>query len=123
MAQEKITPAQILLPVLLLSVAVAGFLAFQTTLLFNDRASLQAAHVAQDKPLADANKVKDQANGLAVGTLRLANAGDKTAVAIIDQLKKNGVNVQENPNAGSAPATPAAPAAMAPEEPATAPAP
>jgi hypothetical protein len=121
MAQEKITPTQILLPVLLLSVAVAGFLAFQTTLLFNDRAGLQAAHAAQDKPLADANKVKDQANGLAVGALRLANAGDKTGQAIIEQLKKNGVNVQENPNAtGSAPA---APAAAAPEEPAPAPAP
>jgi hypothetical protein len=108
----EITAGQLLLPVSLVTFVVVVFLGFQTTLLTNDRASLQVTRVNQEKPLAEVSKIKEQANALAVGTLKLSQAGNKDAQNIIAQLKKAGVDVQgSQPGAaGAAPADATPPA-------------
>ena len=102
MASDKITAVQVLLPVTLLSVAMAGFLCFQTSLLFADRTSLHQAYDQQTKPIEQVAKVKGQLDALAVGTLALSKQGNKDAATIIAQLKKAGIDVAE-PAAAPAP--------------------
>jgi len=117
MASDKITATQLLFPLSMLSLVVVVFLGFQTTLLMTDRAALSQAHMAQDKPLEQALKVKEQANVLAVGTKKLADGGNKDAQNIIAQLKKMGIEVQDQAPASA----PAAPAAAPPAAPAVQP--
>ena len=109
MANDKIVPIQILLPVLLLSLAILGSFTFQSVILFGDHSSLNAAYAQQDKPLQDVEKIRTQVSALATGTLKLAQQGDKNAQVIIDQLKKAGIKVVDQP-----PGQPGAPAAPAP---------
>ena len=108
MASDKITTTQILLPVLLLSTAFAGFLVYQTSLLTNEHDSLKQTYAQQTEPLAQVDKIKAQLNALAVGTLKLSEQGDKNAQTIIDALKKAGINVDDRPAQG----IPAAPPGM-----------
>lgn len=98
---DKVTPSQVLLPVLLLSLTFAVFQGFQTKMLVSDKDSLNQAYTQQDKQLEQVEKVKTQVNALAKGTLTLSEQGNKNAQAIIDMLKKAGVNVQEQPQAGT----------------------
>jgi len=112
MAQEKITATQLLFPLSLTGFVLMVFLGFQTTLLVSDHDAMKLARTQQEQPLQQLGKLKAQVNALAVGTLKLSENGDKSAKNIIDQLKKVGVNVEDQAPA----ATPAqaAPAMMAP---------
>jgi hypothetical protein len=105
MANDKVSASNVLLPVLLLSTAVLGFFAFQTTLLVSDHKSLLQTFTEQQKALEQVAKLKTQVNSLAVGTLKLAEKGDKDAANIIAQLKKAGVNVEDTPPAAAPPET------------------
>lgn len=100
-----------LVPLALLAFVVTLFLGFQTSLMVSDRGMLQDSIKQQQQPLEQAEKVKTQANALAVGTLRLAKEGNKDAQMIIDQMKKAGIEVADQPQ-GAAPA--AAPGVGAP---------
>ena len=95
MASDKISAAQVLLPVSVLSLVLALSLGFQTSLLVKDHSALQQARTQQDKPLEQIEKIKTQASALASGTLVLAKQGNKDAQTIIEQLKKAGVNVND----------------------------
>jgi hypothetical protein len=110
MAQEKITATQLLFPLSLTGFVLMVFLGFQTTLLVSDHDAMKLARAQQEQPLQQLSKLKAQVNALAVGTLKLSENGDKSAKNIIDQLKKAGVDVQDQ---APAPAQ-AAPAMMAP---------
>ena len=112
MSSEKITAAQVLFPVTLISLVLVVFLGFQTTLLVTDREGLHQAQAGQDKPLQQIEKVKAQVNALAVGTLQLSKQGNKDAQTIIAALKKNGIDVSDQQPAGSAPQQAPAPAAQ-----------
>ncbi|MDE1901210.1 MAG: hypothetical protein KGI37_06150 [Alphaproteobacteria bacterium] len=107
MASDKITAAHILVPVTLLSFVVALFLGFQTTMLASDRDGLTQASAEQSKPLEQAEKAKAMATNLAVGTLKLAQQGDKNAAEIIDLMKKSGINVSDKPETSGQQGTPA----------------
>ena len=119
MPSDKILPIQILLPVLLLSLAILGSFAFQSVILVGDHKALTSAYEQQEKPLQEVEKIRTQVSALATGTLKLAQQGDKNAETIIDQLKKAGIKVVDQPPTAApvagaaapvaAPATPAAP--------------
>ena len=111
MASDKIMPIQILLPVLLLSLAVLGSFAFQSVILVGDHRALSSAYAQQEKPLQDVEKLRNQVSALATGTLKLSQQGDKNAQVIIDQLKKAGVKVVDQPPAAPGAPVPAAPPA------------
>lgn len=112
MSMTKITSIQALFPVALLSFVMTLFLGFQTSMMVSDRAVLQDTVKQQQQPLEQAEKVRGQANALAVGTLRLAKEGNKDAQMIIEQLKKAGIEVSDQPQGSAAPAAAPAPAAM-----------
>jgi hypothetical protein len=95
MASDKITTTHVLVPLALISFVLASFLGFQTSLLITDRDTLAKAHVQQDKPLAQVEKIKVQLNALAVGTLKLAQGGNKDAANIMSELRKAGVDVND----------------------------
>ena len=109
MASDKITAAQILLPVSLISVVLVLFLGFQATLLVSDHTSLQQARTEQEAPLEQANKVKAQVNALTVGTLKLSKTGNKDAQNIIAELKKSGIDVNDQQPATNPTKAPTAP--------------
>ncbi len=122
----------------ILTVAVLLFAVFQFSQILMDRANLKntqsqlATRLAEmDKTIADGQGTLDKLNAIAVGTQRLAEAGNANAKQIVEDLAKAGIKI--NPNykeeqakgaaAGSAaPAAPAAageaPAAPAPTAPA-----
>ncbi|MDR3423698.1 MAG: hypothetical protein P4M13_01280 [Alphaproteobacteria bacterium] len=110
MSHEKITSTQMLLPLFLLSFVVVAFLGFQTSALVGDRTALGEAYTQQEKPLEEVGKVKTQVNALAVGTLKLSQQGDKNAETIIEQLKKAGIDVRDQPSAQPGAGAPPSPA-------------
>lgn len=112
------TAAQMLLPMSILALVVFIGTAFQTVEAFHDRSVLHQAKTQQDKPLEDAQKVRAQLDALAVGTLKLAQEGDKNAQAIIDRLKALGITVAQPKASSTMPSSPGASAL--PSTPATA---
>ena len=106
MSNENITSTQVLLPVIMVSVVVFLFLAFQTVILSQDRVNFDTAITQQQPMIEQVQKVKSQLDALALGTLKLSQLGDKDAINIIAELKKAGVNVGDpsssTPNASAA---------------------
>lgn len=87
----------------ILTAALLGFTVFQFTQIFVDRENI---HMMQeqvkknieqaDKVLADNQKMLDQLNAIAIGTQRLADAGNANAKEIVVQLNRLGIKI--NPN-------------------------
>jgi len=87
----------------ILAVTLLGFGIFQTTQIMADRDGLHKAkeqvqkNIEQaDKVLADNQKMLDQLNAIAIGTQRLADAGNPNAKEIVAQLSRLGIKI--NPN-------------------------
>jgi len=99
--------SQILFPLSLLALVIFLSTAFQTVQVFRDRSVLHQVKTQQDKPLEDARRVQAQLEALAVGTLKLADQGDKNAQAIIDKLKQLGISVTPPKTGSTMPSTPA----------------
>lgn len=95
----KIFPYQILLPVGLTAFVLFCLLAFQTSQILLERASLRQTKTKQDAPLEDAVKLQAQFSALAIGTKNLATNGDKNAIVIINLLNQIGVGFTELPSA------------------------
>ena len=84
---------------LLLALALLGWLSFQTWQLFAEQQQLKSLRAAQDAPLEKATKLRASLDAVAAGTARLANAGNTNARVIVEELRKRGITI--NPN-GSA---------------------
>jgi hypothetical protein len=89
--------------VTILAFALLGFSVFQFTQVLVDRDSIHkmqeqtAKNIEQaDKILADNQKMLDQLNAIAIGTQRLADAGNNNAKEIVMQLNRLGIKI--NPN-------------------------
>ncbi|MGH8801804.1 MAG: hypothetical protein ACREX6_05865 [Casimicrobiaceae bacterium] len=82
------------LPLALLTAALLLLLALQTIGLVRDRSALSTARVAQDAPLAQAAKVRQQLETLGGQTARLAQQGDAAATAVVDAMRRQGVNLR-----------------------------
>jgi hypothetical protein len=100
--------AQMLLPLSLVAFVVFLGTAFQTVQVFRERAFLHQTKMQQEKPLEEVRRVQAQLDALAVGTLKLANQGDKNAQAIIDRLKQIGITVAPPKSGDTLPSSPAA---------------
>jgi len=81
------------LPVLILSIAVVGWAAFQTYQLANERDALQKFVFNQEVLVQNATKLRAQFQGIASETQQLANAGNANAQAIIADLGRRGVTI------------------------------
>ena len=94
-------------PLLLLSLAIVSWFAFQSYQLFRERSQLIAVYGAQQVQVDGAAKTRAAVDALAASTQRLANDGDVNARVVVDELRKRGVTINPNPVPTPA-ATPAA---------------
>ena len=99
-----------LVPLLLTTLAVLGFLGLQVMGSVQDRQNLQATHVAQQNTVDNAGKLRTSLDALAADTQRMADAGNPNAALLVAELRKRGVTIN-----------PGAPAATGAAGPATAP--
>ncbi len=86
------TPPDLSLPVLLLGVAVAGWLGFTTVQLVREGGNLSAADARQGPAVQEGDRVRQQLEGLLSGATELANGGNGSAKAALAVLQKQGVS-------------------------------
>lgn len=116
----KITISKVLLPLSILSFAVAMFFAFQTSQILRERDVLHEARGQQDKAFVESQKLQAQLSALVLGTQKLSEQGDKNVKEIADRLKEMGVVAAENKDASALPPNAASaknpPVPVAPEK-------
>ena len=78
------------LPVILVVLAFFVLLAFETGYAIHDRQALADQHRSQEQFMQEALKVRQQLEALAA---QLAADGDEGAKAVVDQMKRQGVNL------------------------------
>src|ERR1700758_3218032 len=81
------------LPVSLAVVAVFVLMAFETAQAIHDRAALADLRRSQEPTVQEAIKLRQQLELLAGKTAQLAADGDEGAKAVVDQMKRQGVNL------------------------------
>lgn len=85
-------------PLLLGTLALLGWLGFQTQQLFNERQALQIGYASQQQTVDNAGKLRASLDALAADTQRMADAGNPNAKLLVDELRKRGITI----NAASA---------------------
>jgi hypothetical protein len=98
-----VTASQLLFPLSLVAFVVFVLLAFQTSVIMNDRHEMLDAKSKQEKPLEQVQKVQAQLDALALGTVKLSKNGNKTAEAVMKHMEQLGISFTP-PNATQAPA-------------------
>jgi len=91
------------LPLLLVIIASIVWSAFQTTQLYKERQNLKTLYDNQEQIVTNAKKMRAQLDVIAAGTKRLADQGNANAQLIVQQLAKNGININPNAQAQAAP--------------------
>jgi hypothetical protein len=87
------TLAGLALPVLLVVVALFVLMAFETFQAVHDRGALADQRRAQEPTVQEAIKLRQQLETLAGRTAQLAAEGDEGAKTVVDQMKRQGVNL------------------------------
>jgi hypothetical protein len=77
-----------------LALAVFVLVAFQTYMLVQARHNLNTAYAGQEKPVEEATKLRQRAEGLAGGVAKLAEAGNANAKAIVENFRRQGVDMK-----------------------------
>ena len=88
---QRVTAAQLLVPVFIMAVTLAVLFGIQFCQILTDRQDLHATYSQQEKPLGEAQRLQGQVQALVIGTMKLADKGDKDAKAIVEMLKQIGV--------------------------------
>ena len=70
----------------------------QALMLLHERQALKTSHTGQEAAVQQANHMRSQLQAVATKTARLAADGDDNARAIIDDLRRQGINVEAAPN-------------------------
>jgi hypothetical protein len=81
------------LPVILVAVALFVLMAFETFQAFHDRGALADLRRSQEPTVQEAIKLRQQLETLAGRTAQLAAEGDEGAKTVVDQMKRQGVNL------------------------------
>lgn len=99
------------LPLMLLAIAVIGWSGFQTTQLVIERGKLREAISGQEAQVDQSARLRERMDSLAGRIARLAKGGNANATIIIEELRKRGITLSDQPPpaAGTAPAGEAAP--------------
>jgi cell division septation protein DedD len=87
-------------PLLLPTLALAGWLGFQTYQLVVERNQLTQVRAGQDASMEAATRLRASLDATASATARLADGGNANARAIVDELRKRGITI--NPDAPTA---------------------
>ena len=81
------------LPVILVVLSLFVLLAFETFEAIHDRSALADLRSSQEPTVQEAVKLRQQLESLAGKTAQLATEGDEGAKTVVDQMKKQGVNL------------------------------
>jgi hypothetical protein len=81
------------LPVSLAVVALFVLMAFETAQAIHDRGALADLRRSQEPTVQEAIKLRQQLELLAGKTAQLAAEGDEGAKTVVDQMKRQGVNL------------------------------
>jgi len=81
------------LPVILVAVSLFVLMAFETFQAVHDRGALADQRRAQEPTVQEAIKLRQQLETLAGRTAQLAAEGDEGAKTVVDQMKRQGVNL------------------------------
>jgi hypothetical protein len=81
------------LPLLLVVVSLFVLMAFETGEAFHDRSALADLRHSQEPTVQEAIKVRQQLESLAGKTAELAAQGDEGAKTVVDQMKRQGINL------------------------------
>ena len=79
------------LQVTVITVAFLVLLIFQTVTLISDRMALANALTAQENPLQQSLKTRQQLDAIATGIVKLADEGDANARTIVEDMRRQGV--------------------------------
>ncbi len=85
-------------PLLILGLVMLAWFGFQATQLRAERDTMRDLTITQDKQVEDSKKLRDSLEAIARGTAKLADAGNPNAKLIVDELKKRGVTLHQNPS-------------------------
>ena len=92
---------------LLVSVALAGWFAFQTVQLVKERSSLKQAETGQEAQVQQSMKLRSALDGLARDTAQLAERGNPNAKLLVEELRRRDIII--NPNFPPPPQSPQSP--------------
>jgi hypothetical protein len=81
------------LPVILVAVSVFVLMAFETFQAVHDRGALADLRRSQEPTVQEAIKLRQQLETLAGRTAQLAAEGGEGAKTVVDQMKRQGVNL------------------------------
>jgi hypothetical protein len=81
------------LPLILVVVSLFVLMAFETGEAIHDRGALADLRLSQEPTVQEAIKVRQQLELLAGKTAQLAAEGDEGAKTVVDQMKRQGVNL------------------------------
>lgn len=84
---------ELFLPVLLITMAVTAWFAFQTVQLVEERSSLAQLKDAQKDTLENAHKMRAQLNSIAAGVAQLAEQGNADAKLVVKALRDRGITL------------------------------
>jgi hypothetical protein len=81
------------LPIILVVLSLFVLMAFETFEAIHDRSALADLRRSQEPTVQEAIKLRQQLESLAGKTAQLAAEGDDGAKTVVNQLKKQGVNL------------------------------
>jgi hypothetical protein len=90
-------PPSLHLPLLLLVLAVFGWLLFQTIELTVERDRMATARQSQEQALQDGTKLRQLLGTLGTRVAQLAESGNASAKAIVDDLRRQGITIKTGP--------------------------
>lgn len=105
---EPVVPHSPFWPLLLGSLALLGWLGFQTQQLLNERQTLQGGYASQQQTVDSAGKLRASLDALAADTQRMADGGNPNAKLLVDELRKRGITISTAATSSTGAATPAA---------------
>ncbi|MBI1273347.1 MAG: hypothetical protein GC131_04605 [Alphaproteobacteria bacterium] len=91
--KTEVTLDRLLWLVAALALSLFILVGFQMQQILIDRAALKKVYDGQQVSVERGAKVQGQLDALAVGTLHLAEAGNKHAQGIVTELKKAGITI------------------------------
>jgi hypothetical protein len=81
------------LPIILVVLSLFVLMAFETAEAIHDRGALADLRRSQETAVQEAIKLRQQLETLAGRTAQLAAEGDEGAKTVVDQMKRQGVNL------------------------------
>lgn len=88
-------------PILITIIALIIWFSFQVSQQFGIRNNLNAQFEKQEATMVNSQKMRAQLDAIAAGTKRLAEQGNSNAQLVVQELQKNGININSAAQASS----------------------